>query len=123
MSSSPLGYKLVHAAAMHAFATISWPLNCCPAPLQADNITTLVKAANVEIEPYWPGLFAKLFEKTSIEDLLTNVGSGAFFFAEVRLLEQSAKSNSVQCHTQHLRPQQRAVEYSAQLGGMAAAIG
>ncbi len=28
------------------------------------------------VEPYWPGLFAKLFEKRSIGDLITNVGAG-----------------------------------------------
>ena len=44
--------------------------------LQADNIATLIKAANVTVDPYWPGLFAKLFEKTSIDDLLSNIGSG-----------------------------------------------
>jgi len=35
-----------------------------------------VKAANVQIESYWPGLFAKLAEKRNIEDLIMNVGSG-----------------------------------------------
>jgi hypothetical protein len=44
--------------------------------VQADNIATLIKAANVTVDPYWPGLFAKLFEKTSIDDLLSNIGSG-----------------------------------------------
>ncbi len=44
--------------------------------MQADNITTLVKAAGITVEPYWPSLFAKLFAKTKIEDLITNVGSG-----------------------------------------------
>jgi len=43
---------------------------------QADKITTLIKAAGVTVEPYWPGLFAKLFEKRSIGDLITNVGAG-----------------------------------------------
>ena len=28
------------------------------------------------VEPYWPGLFAKLFEKKNIADLITNVGAG-----------------------------------------------
>ena len=44
--------------------------------ITADNISTLVKAAGIEIEPYWPALFAKLFHKKSIGDLITNVGSG-----------------------------------------------
>lgn len=43
---------------------------------QADKIATLVKAANVSVESYWPGLFAKLLEKRSVDDLITNVGSG-----------------------------------------------
>lgn len=45
-------------------------------PLQAENISTIVKAAGVTVEPYWPGLFAKLFENKSIADLITNVGAG-----------------------------------------------
>ena len=35
-----------------------------------------MKAAGVEIEPYWPTLFAKLLERKSIDDLITNVGGG-----------------------------------------------
>jgi len=44
--------------------------------LQADNINSLVKAAGVTVEPYWPSLFAKLFSKKSVEDLIANVGAG-----------------------------------------------
>ena len=40
----------------------------------------MVKAANVKIDSYWPGLFAKLFEKKNIEDLIFNVGSGKDMF-------------------------------------------
>ncbi|KAK6155485.1 hypothetical protein DH2020_009733 [Rehmannia glutinosa] len=39
-------------------------------------IATLVKAANLSVESYWPSLFAKLCEKRNIEDLVMNVGSG-----------------------------------------------
>ncbi|KAL8516756.1 hypothetical protein ACS0TY_015135 [Phlomoides rotata] len=42
----------------------------------AEKIATLVKAANVPVESYWPGLFAKLCEKSDIDDLIMNVGSG-----------------------------------------------
>lgn len=35
-----------------------------------------MKAANVNVESYWPSLFAKLAEKRSIEDLVMNVGAG-----------------------------------------------
>ena len=45
--------------------------------ITADKIATVVKAAGVTIEPYWPALFAKLLERKSIEDLITNVGGGA----------------------------------------------
>lgn len=47
-----------------------------PACLQPENITTLTKAAGIEVEPYWPGLFAKLVEKKSIDDFIVNVGAG-----------------------------------------------
>ncbi|GER33435.1 60S acidic ribosomal protein P1 [Striga asiatica] len=42
----------------------------------AEKIATLVKAANLNVESYWPSLFAKLCEKKNIEDLIVNVGSG-----------------------------------------------
>lgn len=35
-----------------------------------------MKAAGVDIEPYWPGLFAKALEGVNIKDLITNIGSG-----------------------------------------------
>ena len=35
-----------------------------------------MKAANVTIDSYWPGLFAKLAENRNIDDLIMNVGSG-----------------------------------------------
>merc|ERR1712039_947048 len=44
--------------------------------ITADKIATIAKAAGVEIEPYWPTLFAKLLERKNIEDLITNVGGG-----------------------------------------------
>ncbi|KAK1271420.1 60S acidic ribosomal protein P1 [Acorus gramineus] len=45
-------------------------------PITAEKISTVIKAANVTIDSYWPGLFAKLFEKKNIEELIFNVGSG-----------------------------------------------
>ncbi|KAK9265871.1 hypothetical protein L1049_027321 [Liquidambar formosana] len=43
--------------------------------ITAEKIAALVKAANVNIESYWPGLFSKLCEKRNIEDLIVNAGS------------------------------------------------
>jgi len=42
-----------------------------------DKISTILKAAKVEVEPYWPGLFAKALEGVDIKELITNIGSGA----------------------------------------------
>ncbi|KAG1680949.1 hypothetical protein FOA52_009908 [Chlamydomonas sp. UWO 241] len=43
--------------------------------ITADNLTAITKAAKITVEPFWPGLFAKLFAKKDINDLLTAVGS------------------------------------------------
>ncbi|XP_022733790.1 60S acidic ribosomal protein P1-like [Durio zibethinus] len=45
-------------------------------PITAEKIATIIKAANISVESYWPSLFAKLFEKCNIEDLITSVGAG-----------------------------------------------
>ncbi|PSS32957.1 60S acidic ribosomal protein [Actinidia chinensis var. chinensis] len=44
--------------------------------ITAEKIATLIKAAGVEVESYWPSLFAKLLEKKSVDDLIMNIGSG-----------------------------------------------
>lgn len=35
-----------------------------------------MKASNIQVESYWPSLFAKLAEKRNIDDLIMNVGAG-----------------------------------------------
>ena len=42
----------------------------------AEKIQTILKAANVEVEPYWPSLFSKALENVDLKALITNVGSG-----------------------------------------------
>merc|ERR1712203_45760 len=44
--------------------------------ITAEKITTILKAAKVDVEPFWPGLFAKCCESVSIKELISNVGSG-----------------------------------------------
>ena len=44
--------------------------------LQGEKIQTILKTAKVDVEPYWPGLFAKALEGVNVKDLLSNVGSG-----------------------------------------------
>lgn len=44
--------------------------------LKGEKISTILKAANVDVEPYWPSLFAKALEGINVKDLITNIGSG-----------------------------------------------
>merc|ERR1711884_122788 len=41
-----------------------------------EKISTILKAAGVDFEPYWPGLFAKALENCDLKDLITKIGSG-----------------------------------------------
>jgi len=45
--------------------------------VKADKLKTLVKAAGVDVEPYWYGLFAKLLASKKITDLISGVGAVA----------------------------------------------
>ena len=36
----------------------------------------MLKAAKIEVESYWPSLFAKLPEKRSVDDLILSAGEG-----------------------------------------------
>jgi len=42
----------------------------------AEKLQTILKAANVDVESYWPGLFAKSLEGIDLKGLISNVGSG-----------------------------------------------
>ncbi|KAL1203346.1 Large ribosomal subunit protein P1w [Cardamine amara subsp. amara] len=44
--------------------------------ITAEKISTLVKTANLNIESYWPSLFAKLCQNKNIDDLIMNAGAG-----------------------------------------------
>ncbi|EFN72683.1 60S acidic ribosomal protein P1 [Camponotus floridanus] len=41
-----------------------------------EKIQTILKAANVNVDSYWPGLFAKALEGINVKELITNIGSG-----------------------------------------------
>ncbi|CAE6118649.1 unnamed protein product [Arabidopsis arenosa] len=62
--------------------------------ITAENISKLVKTANVNVESYWPSLFAKLCEKKNIDDLIMNVGAGGCGLAGPVTAAASAASQS-----------------------------
>lgn len=34
-----------------------------------------MNAAQVHVEPFWPGLFARMIQKVDVDGLITNIGS------------------------------------------------
>ena len=61
-----------------ALPSTGWPREAALTRVaQAEKLTTILKAAGVEVESYWPGLFAKTLAAQSLDSLITNIGSGA----------------------------------------------
>merc|ERR1712191_23934 len=44
--------------------------------ISADNLVKVIKAAGVNVEPFWPALFAGALEGCNVAELITNIGSG-----------------------------------------------
>merc|ERR1712002_925103 len=44
--------------------------------ITAEKMSTIMRAAKVQFDSYWPTLFAKALEGRSIGDLICNVGAG-----------------------------------------------
>eukprot|EP00178_Gracilaria_changii_P021747 TRINITY_DN64493_c0_g1_i1.p1 TRINITY_DN64493_c0_g1~~TRINITY_DN64493_c0_g1_i1.p1 ORF type:complete len:109 (+),score=36.60 TRINITY_DN64493_c0_g1_i1:77-403(+) len=42
-----------------------------------EKIKAILKAAGVDVEPFWPGMFAKCLDGVDIKDMVSNVGSGS----------------------------------------------
>ncbi|GAM19333.1 hypothetical protein SAMD00019534_025080 [Acytostelium subglobosum LB1] len=45
--------------------------------ITGDKIKALLDAANVEFQPHWPGLYARVLAKSNVEDLVFNFAAGA----------------------------------------------
>merc|ERR1712029_638294 len=45
--------------------------------ITSEKLATILKAAGVSVEPYWPGLFSKALEGLNVKELIQNVGSSA----------------------------------------------
>merc|ERR1712203_145511 len=45
--------------------------------ITGERLATVIKAAGVQIEPFWPGLFAKSLAGLDLGSLISNVGAGA----------------------------------------------
>merc|ERR1711872_845303 len=44
--------------------------------ITVEKINTILKAANVSVEPYWPGLFAKAAGGLDLKSIVSNIGAG-----------------------------------------------
>merc|ERR1712202_19675 len=51
-------------------------LNDDDVEITGDKITAILKAANVDFEPFWPSLFAGALKDVNVRELITNIGSG-----------------------------------------------
>merc|ERR1712203_239409 len=51
-------------------------LNDDDVEITGDKISAILKAANVEFEPFWPSLFAGALKDVNVRELITNIGSG-----------------------------------------------
>merc|ERR1711953_438619 len=51
-------------------------LNDDDVEITGDKISTILKAANVTFEPFWPSLFAGALKDVDVRGLITNIGSG-----------------------------------------------
>merc|ERR1712062_760408 len=51
-------------------------LNDDDCEITGEKIAAVLKAANVDVEPFWPSLFAGALKDVNVRELITNIGSG-----------------------------------------------
>lgn len=47
--------------------------------ITSDKIATILKAAGVSVEPYWPSLFSKALDGVNVKEMISNISSGASY--------------------------------------------
>jgi large subunit ribosomal protein LP1 len=45
--------------------------------IQADKLTALIKAANLDVDSIWASIFAKALEGKDLSEMLMNIGAGS----------------------------------------------
>jgi hypothetical protein len=45
-------------------------------PINVENLNKIIKASSVEVESFWPGMFAKALSAAKVSELLATVGTG-----------------------------------------------
>ena len=45
-------------------------------PITAEKINTVLKAANVKVQPFWPALFGKVLANRNLDDIILSAGGG-----------------------------------------------
>ncbi len=48
-------------------------------PINVENLNKIIKASSVEVESFWPGMFAKALSAAKVDELLASVGTGEKF--------------------------------------------
>merc|ERR1712078_452428 len=62
--------------------------------ITGDKIATILKAAKVDCEPFWPGLFAGALKDVNVTELISNIGSGVGSGPAAEETKEEAKKES-----------------------------
>uniref|UniRef100_A0A7S0QIK9 60S acidic ribosomal protein P1 n=1 Tax=Cryptomonas curvata TaxID=233186 RepID=A0A7S0QIK9_9CRYP len=46
-------------------------------PINVENLNKIIKASSVEVESFWPGMFAKALSAAKVDELLATVGTAS----------------------------------------------
>merc|ERR1711892_1058692 len=69
-------------------------LNDDDCEITGDKIATILKAAAVDVEPFWPSLFAGALKDVNVRESITSIGSGAGSSGEAAKVEEKKPESS-----------------------------